>query len=53
MGDIGRTLIDQFQWFCLKHKAKKFLVRFSYENDGFSIEPVIKQHFIRWKAREA
>ena len=40
-------------WFHFKHEAKKFLVRFSFENDGFAVETIIKKDFIWCKCSEA
>ena len=37
-----RTLIDQFQWFCLQHEAGKFLIGLCFEDDWFFVEPIIK-----------
>ena len=45
--DIGRTLIDKFPWFSLKHEAKKLLVRFRFEDDGFAVEATVQKDFIR------
>ena len=53
MRDIRRSLVDQFQWFCFKHEAAKFLVRFSLKNDGFSIESVVQEDFIWCQCSEA
>ena len=50
---VYRTLINQFQWFCFQHEAKKFLFWFCFKDDGFSVEPVIKQHFVWWEMHEA
>ena len=53
MGDVGRTLIDQLQWFCLQRETEEFLIRFGFEDDGFPVETFIKQHFIWWEASKA
>ena len=45
-------MIDKFQWFGLKHETKKLLIRFRFEDDGFSIESIIQEDFIRWEASE-
>ena len=46
-------MIYQFQWFGFEHEAKKFLIRFSFENDGFSVETIIQEDFIWCKCSEA
>ena len=46
-------MISQLQWFCFEHEAKKFLVRFSFKNDGFSVEAIIEKDFIWCKFCEA
>ena len=46
MRDIGRSLIDQLEWFGFQHEAKEFLVWFSFKNDGFAIETIIEEYFI-------
>ena len=53
MRDIGWSLINQLQGFCFEHKAKKFLVRFCLENDGFSVEAFVQEDFIWCKCSEA
>ena len=53
MRDICRSLVDQLQWFCFKHEAEKFLVRFCLKNDGFSIESVVQEDFIWCQCSEA
>ena len=50
---LVRTLTDQLQWFCLQHETEEFLIRFGFEDDGFSVEIFIKQHFIWWEASKA
>jgi len=37
----------------LQDKAEKFLIGFSFKNDGLSIETFTKQNFIWWKVLEA
>ena len=51
--DMRRSLIDQLQWFRFEHEAKKFLVRFSFKNDGFAIKPIVKQDFVWCEFSEA
>ena len=53
MRDIGQSLVDQLQRFCFKHEAKKFLVRFRLENDGFSVQSFVQEDFIWCKCSEA
>ena len=53
MRDVGWSLIYQLQGFCFKHKPKKFLVRFCLEDDGFSVEAIVKKNFIGCKFGEA
>ena len=47
MRDVGWTLIDHFQRLGFDHESQKFLVRFSLQNDGFSIKTIVKKDFIR------
>ena len=53
MGDVGWSLVDQLKWFGFEHEAEKFLVWFCFENDGFSIEPIIEKNFVWSKVSEA
>ena len=53
MRDVCRSLVDQLQWFCFKHEAKKLLVRFRLENDGFSVESFVQEDFIWCECSEA
>ena len=53
MRDVRRALIDQLQWFCLQHEAKKFLTWFCFKNDGFSIETVVKEYFVRREIKKS
>ena len=46
-------LIDQLKWFGFKHEAKEFLIWFGFEDDGFSIESVVKEDFIWCQCSEA
>ena len=46
MGNVGWSLVNQFQRLCFEHKAQKLLIRFGFQDDGFSIEAVIKENFI-------
>ena len=46
MRDIGGTKIGKFERISFKHETEEFLVRFSLEHNGFSIEAVIKKDFI-------
>jgi hypothetical protein len=51
--DIGWTLIDQLQRLGFEHKPQKFLVRFSLENDGFSVEAIVEKNFVGCQFCEA
>ena len=42
----------QLQWFGFEHEAKEFLVRFRFENDGFSVESIVQKDFIRCEFHE-
>ena len=53
MRDVGWSLIDQLQRFGFEHKTKKFLVRFSLENDGFAVEAIVEKNFIGCQFCEA
>ena len=53
LGNVGWPLINQLERFCFKHEAKKFLVWFCLEDDGFSVESIIKKNFIWSKVSEA
>ena len=53
MGNVGWSLVDQLKWLCFKHEAEKFLIWFCFEDDGFSIEPIVKRDFIWSKVSEA
>ena len=53
MRDVGWSLINQLQGFGFKHEPKEFLVRFSLEDDGFSVETIVKKNFIGCKFGEA
>jgi hypothetical protein len=44
---LGRS---QFQWLGFEHEAKEFLVRFSFKDDRFSVETIVKKDFI-WGER--
>ena len=47
--DVGWSAIDQLERFCFQHEAEKFLIGFSFKNDGFPIEAFSAQDFIWWK----
>jgi hypothetical protein len=51
--DIGRALIDKFQWLCFKHEAEKLLIGFSFEDYGFFIKTIVQEYFVWWKIFEA
>ena len=54
MGNVGRSLVNQLQWFHFQHEAKKFLVGFCLKDDWFSVyKPSSKEYFIWWKVFEA
>ena len=53
MRDIGWSLIDQLERFGFEHKPQKFLVRFSLENDGFSVEAIVEKNFVGCQFCEA
>ena len=48
MRNVGGTLVHEFQGFCLQHKTKEFLIWFSFKDDGFAVEAIIKKDFI-WR----
>ena len=52
MGDVGGSLIDQFEQFGFQHKAQKFLVRLSLRYDGFAVEAIVKEDFVWWQVCE-
>ena len=49
MGNIGWTELDEFERIGFKHETKEFLVRFSFKDNGFPIEAVVQEDFIRWQ----
>ena len=53
MRDVGRSRIDQLEWFGFKHEAKELLIWFSFKDDGFSIKTIIEEDFIWGKFDEA
>ena len=52
MGYVGRSLVYQFQRFCLEHESKELLIRFRFKDDGFAIETIIKENFIGCKVKK-
>ena len=46
-------VVDQLKWRCFQHEAEEFLIWFCFENNGFSIEPIVKKDFIWSKIGEA
>ena len=50
MGNIGWTKINEFKGIGFKHETKEFLVRFSFQDNGFPIEAIVQQDFIRWQS---
>ena len=46
MGNVGRTCVDEFQRLSFQHKPEKFLVWFSFKDDGFSMEAFVKKDLI-------
>jgi hypothetical protein len=48
LGNVGWTCVDEFQRLSFHHKAEKFLVWFSFKDDGFSIEAFVKKDLV-WR----
>ena len=52
MGNVGWTCVDELQRLGFKHEPEKFLVWFSFKDDGFSIEAFIEKDFVWGKLPE-
>ena len=52
MGKAGWTSVDELQRLGFKQETEKFLVWFSFKDDGFSIESFIEKDFVWGKLPE-